>query len=293
MADESLPAGPLEASPFIVASRAFSAPAGAALLAQAEAFGEVLGTSSDGLPVVEHSVTGEVRPLTPVEADFPVHLPYVRTGVRDVVWSPGPHGWGLWWNPDQYGSLLSDSTSLDRTGWRQQQERELRYAVRVLASLLEHLLVFDFDVWVPHQSDLLVQGTEGLAARYPSVVSLDSWDAIPLSWSCDPFVDSTYKLGVSLGCPSGDLEQRLSTVWNQVGVVHGQLSRFGRIGVRVDDVPTEVVYSSTVLRDLAFLFEDLRRDARDLQILLEALRVASWEEDLPIDVELFQLPAGS
>ena len=279
------------ASPFPVSPQSADVPVSPAVMAQAHMFGEVVGSSSNGMPLIEDPLTGDVRELTPVEADFPAHLPYASTGNRNVLWTPGPRGWGVWWQDQETEARLNARNTLDRGGWRVKQEQELSAAVAAVRVMLQRSMAFDFEVWAQGVAPDLVYGTDVISQRYDVVPGKRYWSAVPARWVCSSFVEQSLNLGVSQGCPSVELEQALAAVWYDFGEIHGYLARLGRYGVRVDAMPTGQVYESAALLDLAHIFEDMRRAVLAFQESLDDLATLSWNEELPISVELFQLPA--
>lgn len=84
-------------------------------LARAGHYGPVVdAVGTERLPVIEHSLTGAVREVTPVELEFPANRPYLPAGSTGVVWNPGPRGLGLWRRHDPVRDLRLNRLLLER-----------------------------------------------------------------------------------------------------------------------------------------------------------------------------------
>ena len=255
--------------------------------ADARRYGRPLYLGDRGLPVVEHGFTGEVRELTPVEIEFEEGLPYRKTDYGRVVWTPGPRGWGIWWEDDSEVRALEASTLFIREGWREKQREELGYA---LAQVSEGLLLvksMDFELWRPGIGPSLYAHMRDLKRRYP-VVQYGHWTAVPGQWRCDFQLESDLNQGVTQGCPAVEYEDSLGAAWSHLGVVVEMLEGMGRVAVQMDGLSAENLYQSELMGVMTYRALDLTRAVRALELALDELWLDSSAVDLTISVGLFQ-----
>ena len=250
-------------------------------------YGRPLFLGEGGLPVVRLESTGEVREITPVEAGYDNFYPFRSTGRADVVWAPGPRGWGMWWRQEPLVSAREDLRLFGLWDWRVRQEDELRHAVRQV-SLGASLGVEGAQQRVllgpmPGLTPVLL----GMEERYGQRVQ-GWWGMVPGLWVCGDGLESDLRQGLTGGCPGEGMEGLLAEAWADVGGVLGVLDRLDVLGHRASRMSGEEVFLSGSGSSVAYLVADLVRSVRDLEGSLAALEAGSREVGVPVVVRLYE-----
>ena len=252
----------------------------------ASEYGSPLFLGKGGLPVVRMETTGRVRELTPVEAEFESSLPYVSAGYGEVVWTPGPRGWGLWWKDDVEERLLSARLGFPRDSWRDRQQAELSHAAARVTEGLRVVELMDLELWRPGIGPALEALMAQLRFRYP-VVEYGNWGVVPARWQCDRALESDLNQGVTPGCPGSEYVVLLEDAWVRLGAVVVLLEGIGRLGAEMDVMSAADLYQSGLVRQQVYALADLLEGVRKLELGLERLWVGSRAVDLPVSVRLF------
>ena len=255
--------------------------------AVAEQFGLPVALGDGGLPLIRVYATGEVRELTPVEAEFDSVRPIVEAGYRRVVWTPGPRGWGMWWKDNSEELSLRTQVVFPRHRWRERQEDELELGARVVTNGLREVSEMDVTLWKPGMGPALLDLVQRFKARYPPV-EYGEWGSVPGMWGCDPGIEVALTQGVTQGCPSLEYMGSLSSTWYELGLVVDRLEKIGRLGSQMDRLEAEELYQSQYRMGQTYFVLDLLREGDGLAGALKRLFYVSLNEDLVIDVKLFR-----
>ncbi len=250
-----------------------------------ERYGRPLFLGDGGLPVVRLEATDEVRELTPVEMEYTSIRPYVPVGDGDVVWGPGPRGWGVWWAEDSESLTLNSHRDFNRMWWRKKQSDELARAVSEFSAGMRLVASMEFERWERGIAGGVYRITQDLRTRY-SVVSYGHWAAVPGQWRCSDELEIDLNAGVTQGCPGSSYLALLDEVWVQLGHAVFAMDRVGYLGVRMDRMNAEDLYGSGVIRSQAYLVADLIEEVDDLDVSLVRLSDESLAVELPITVRL-------
>ena len=252
-----------------------------------EAYGEPLGLGEHGRPVVRHYVTGQVRELTPVELEYDKYDQYVSAGHRDVVFNPGPRGWGMWWRDDSARIAELRRLYFSRQGWRARQEAELERAVGAARELALLALRFDLESWETGSGFRLARRAGQVSARYDYRVRLGGWQRVPGQWVCDSALESDLNLGVTPGCPTLEYGRLLREAWIRVGVVLDRLELVGGVASWADAMELREFRNYQGGLNVGYRLLELERDLGRLEEALAALERRSYLENLPIVVVLY------
>ena len=258
--------------------------------ALAEQYGRPVFLGDGGLPLIRVYATDEVRELTPVEAEFDSSRRFVYAGYGGVVWTPGPRGWGMWWRDDSEKRALRTLVVFSREDWRERQEDELSLAVSEVSDGIRMAVSMDLKFWRPGVGVPLFRIVHGIKSRYPPV-TYDEWGAVPVIWGCDHGIEVAFHQGVTQGCPHPEYVGSLGSTWVQLGVVVGTLEKMARLAIRMDSLGAEELYLSEYLPSQAYFMADLLREMDGLAAALERLQYVSLNEDLVINVRMFEEPA--
>ena len=255
--------------------------------------GRPLYLGPSGLPVVEHGVTGDVREVTPVEVRFldevpNPDVPFVHAGHNNVVWNPGPSGWGMWWQDQSESRELQPDFYYDRMRWRKKQEDELRYAAALLSLGLREAVGFNLELWQEGPGARLYHLMEELRSGYPVVSNHGSWAAVPMQWTCDGSLEAQFTAHATQGCPGDEYHRALNNAWMVAGSVADYLQGIARLAVTMDSMRARDLYESAALDTMVYFLADLLDSIRLLNEALNTLRDVSLREDLLISVSLFQ-----
>ena len=258
--------------------------------ALAEQYGRPVLLGDGGLPLIRVYATDEVRELTPVEAEFDSSRRVVYAGYGGVVWTPGPRGWGMWWKDDSEERALRTSVVFAREDWRERQEDELFLAVSGVSQGIRMAVDMDLELWRVGTGVPLFRLVHGIKSLYPPV-AYNEWGAVPGIWGCDYGIEVASSQGVTQGCPHPEYVGSLGSAWVQLGVVVGTLEKMARLAIRMDSIGAEELYLSEYLPSQTYFLADLLREVEGLAAALERLRYVSLDEELVIDVRLFEEPA--
>ena len=252
----------------------------------ASSYGVPLHLGDGGLPVVRHKLTGEVREMTPVEVEFGSSEGWMSAGRGSVVWTPGPRGWGVWWEDQTERRLLRPDLAFARGGWKRKQHSELSYAVGQVSDGLRMVRGMDFDAWRTGMGPVLADRMGRLGDRYP-VVDYGHWAAVPGQWVCDPELESDLNEGVTHGCPGELYLGALSDAWARVGSVVDLLEGMGKLGAEMDGMASDDLYQSELLGVQSYALGDVVNALKELKVSLERLWKITGDRGLPISVRLF------
>ena len=252
-----------------------------------EAYGEPIGLGEHGRPVVRHYVTGQERELTPVEMEYDKYDQFVSAGFGDVVFNPGPRGWGMWWRDDSDRIAELNRLYFVRQDWRDRQEEELE---QVVSDAMEGVLFafsFDLERWERGNGVRLGRRVDEVVARYDYRVGLGGWEMVPGQWVCDPVLESELHSGVTPGCPTGEFNGLLVACWIRVGVVLDRLELVSRVATGVDGLDLREFDSAQAVLRVGYPLLQLEQDLGRLEDALAALERRSLMEDLPIGVTVY------
>ena len=257
----------------------------------ASMFGDPRELGPQGLPVVEHKTTGEVRELTPVEERFyeeteGLEVPFLRTGTNEVAWAPGPSGWGMWWKDTSELDALKPLEAYPRFRWREKQDNELRLAVGMLIPLIDGLLETDLELWDDTVMRRASHGVAQIKEAFPLGGESGYWSEIPDQWRCSEELDAQLNLGITQGCPPREYLIALSETWHQFGLVVRHVEGMARVGRQMDEVAYEDLMDSGLYHTQYFYFITLSEKLDDLSFALRVLFRVSVDQELPIDVGL-------
>ena len=256
-------------------------------VARASRYGRVTAPAGPGgLPVIEHSGTGEVREVTAIELEFPANRPYLSAGPEGVVWNPGPRGLGLWWRRDLLAELRLNRLMLDRFAWRERQYAELEYALGELSYALGQFDLIDLVAWEYGPPARIHESMTRLQARYPAARTVGAWSAVPGQWVCDPNLERDLEGERGPGCPSAELNGQLTRTWHQVGLVAERLRELGRRGQQLSRMRPDTVVDLQLGLRFGYSAVEGRHDLRQLRQALEELSEMSRREELPINLRL-------
>ena len=251
-------------------------------------FGEVLYMGSEGLPVIRHYETEEVREVTPVELEYASEAPFKQYEEQSVFFSPGPRGWGIWWEDREVIRSLELSFQLSRHGWRERQEVELAFLVRWISVGLGVVNDLDLERWEVGPSGRLKDIRLSLREQYSVVDVTGYWSAVPMAYSCDAQLEFDLHEGITPGCPDEVLVLLVNDVWLKAGLV---VERFGAVavyGLLLDGTSYGDFEESGFVEGLSGQLGDLMGEVSELSDALEALSFYSREVGLPITVSLFE-----
>ncbi len=257
--------------------------------AAAERFGVPLELGEGGLPLIRVKATGEVREVTPVELEYHSSRPFLESEVLGVVWNPGPRGWGMWWRDNSEMEAVRTQALFPRLAWAEKQERELAYAAWMVSEALRLVSLMDLEVWRPGLGPVVLELTSRLRSRYPQA-DYGEWGLVPLSWQCDPGLESDLHQGITQGCPGPEYLTALESAWTRVGVVVAMLEGIGRLAERMDNVGAAELYQSDYLLGQTYLMVDVLQEVEALGSSLERLLELSVSVELPVNVHLFREP---
>ena len=261
------------------------------------AFGEPVELGVGGLPVVVHAATGVERELTVMEVDFfhdhgTQSLGGVELGTNQVVWNPGPQGWGMWWRETAVEEVARPELGFTREGWRIKQEEEMEWLFRRLESAflvlnrLEDPLVRERGLGA--ELGLVL---DSIVDRYPIVRErrgVVAWAGIPLSWVCLEELEFGSTGGISQGCPSVEYQQAVSEVWGSAGALFVDLSGTARLLSYMDGLSTHDYFRSGKVPELYLgLIDTIEVEGVNLGFAVRALRILSGYEGMYFSVELF------
>ena len=245
-----------------------------------------------GLPVVEHRLTGDVRELTPVEMEF-----FEEAGGRDVpflpadgiriVWTPGPKGWGIWWERDQLLESMASYTVYDRAGWLEKQRSELQLAADYLGIAVAMLTLMEFDTWNRGVSGGMYQVLEMARQRHQTVDRGGQWGGVPGQWICEEGLELAVNGVVNNGCPPEVLSDALAEMWARFGYLGDQLYGVARLGIVLDSLPLGTLYDSGVLQQQGLAVLDLEDDVEAFYLGLAQLEEYSRFIGYPVRVVPF------
>lgn len=261
------------------------------------AYGEPLRLGGGGLPVVVHHGTGDERELTPMEVEFYQEhgsegFAGVPLGVNQVLWNPGPQGWGMWWRESDVEAVTRPQLGFTRNGWLDKQESELQW---LLWRFEEAALVLD------RLEDPLVR-QRGLGAelavvldrvvdRYPVVAErrgVMAWAGIPTRWVCLEELEFAATQGITQGCPSTSYVGALSEVWGSAGALFEDLSETARLLNYLDGLSTNDYFESGKVPDLYLgLLDTVQVEVVNLGYAVRGLRFLSGYEGLYFSVDVF------
>lgn len=232
--------------------------------------------------------------MTPVEEDYFEQTrfepaPFVSTGYRDVVWNPGPSGWGMWWRDDSLARELHPDLAFPRFGWRDRQEYELRTLLRLLSAALTHVQSIDVEHWATGQAEPLLVMGEAAFSLHPLAERHSAWASVPGQWMCDPALEAALTQGVSFGCPSSAYHAQLADTWAQAGQVASALRGMGRVGSVIDGLSARDRHVSTAVPEFIYMGTDLAESVKSLERSLAGLRAVSADEQLPVTLYLFEV----
>ena len=245
-----------------------------------------------GRPVVEHRLTGDVRELTPVEMEFfdesggagVVSVP--DEGIR-VVWTPGPRGWGIWWQRDELLESMNSYTVYDRAGWLEKQRSELQLATDYMGVAVGMMTFMEFDPWARGMSGDMYTALEVVRDRHEFVEMGGQWAGVPGQWVCDDALEVAVNGSVNNGCPPEVLAEALAEVWARFGYLGDQLYGVARLGVVLDGLPLGVLYDSGVLQQQGLAVLDLEDDVEAFYIGLAQLEEYSQILGYPVRISPF------
>ena len=250
-------------------------------------YGRPLFLGEGGLPVVRLDSTGEVRELTPVEVEYENFYPFRSAGWADVVWAPGPRGWGMWWRSGHLAGVQDEVRLFGLWDWRVRQEDELRYAVREVSLGLQLGLEGAGQPVLLGPVPGLSQVVAGMDVRYGQKVG-GWWGTVPGLWVCGDGLESDLRQGLTEGCPGEDMDGLLSEAWADLGGVLRVLERLDRLGHRASRLSGEELFVSGSGSSASFLVADLVRRAGELEASLGVLEAGSLEVGVPVVVRMYE-----
>lgn len=240
------------------------------------------GLGSKGLPLIEHRVTGELREVTAIELEFPDNRLYEPVGDTGQRWSPGPSGLGLWWQDDPLARGLSEVVVMDRWSWQERQEAELELALREVEYAARQFDKVDFIEWEFAPAARAEAAMIALRRRHPALRETRFWSGVPFTWQCDAELERDLDRGAGPGCPSGELVERLSVVWDRLGRVAERVEELGWRAKRMSGM--DPYFVRTFQLNLRFGYDAVagEDDVNELRRQLSALRRISKEQGLPL-----------
>lgn len=252
-------------------------------VAKASRYGRLTGgLGRQGLPLIEHRVTGELREVTAIELEFTDNRLYEPIGSTGQRWSPGPAGLGLWWQHDPVDQGLSEVTVMDRWNWQERQEAELEVALREVEYAVRQFDEIDFIEWEFAPAARAEAAVINLRRRHPALRESRFWSGVPTAWQCDAELERDLDRGAGPGCPSGELTEQLSVVWD----------RLGRVAERVEELAwrakkmsaMDQYFLNTLQLNVRFGYDAVsgQDDVDELRRQLKELRRVSKEQGLPL-----------
>ena len=255
-------------------------------------YGEPRNLGPGGLPVVEHRASGDVRELTPVEMEF-----FDEAGGRDVsflpadgvriVWSPGPRGWGIWWERDPLLESMKSFTVYDRAGWLEKQRSELQMATDYIGVAVAMMTLMEFDPWARGVSREMYRALELVRQRHQFVEIGGQWAGVPGQWVCEEQLEVAVNGVVNNGCPPEVLGEALAETWARLGYLGDQLYGVARLGVVFDSLPLGTLYDSGVLQQQGLAVLELEDDLEAFYMGLAQLEEYSRIMGYPVRVVPF------
>ena len=255
--------------------------------AMARFFGEPIRLGDGGFPVVRLDTTGEVRELTPVEVEFEESARFASTGENNVVWGPGPRGWGIWWKDQTEVNLLASGSYFTRYRWFEKQKDELSLAVSEVSRGLHLVEAMDFSLWSSEVSGPLYVLTNDLKMRYRPV-AFGHWGVVPMQWQCNESFEEELNQGMTQGCPGLEYLSALGDAWVSVGKVVERMQGMSRLGVFMDRMGSRDLHQSDVIMDQVYHASDLLEDVSELERALADLERVSSRREMTIAVRLFE-----
>ena len=244
-------------------------------------YGEPLHLGAGGLPMVEHGVTGERRELTPLEMEFDEDRGYQELEDGRVRFSPGPRGWGLWW-PHQDEWAEPAPLSFDRSGWRRQQERELRVGLGYVLTGLDIIQEYEAEPWRRGVSALLWQQVRAFEQRHYAASRSGRWAELPARWQCDEELERALTEGVTAGCPQRALNLALERVWRLLGQISDHYHFLAQAGMELDRQTVRERQRGLLLGYVGDRLEQLAGDLEELVVAVAVVEVVSREEGVLI-----------
>ena len=260
-------------------------------ISAASVFGNPYYLGDEGLPVVRHHATGEIRELTPVEMEFDSHLPYVAADDQSHYFSPGPRGWGIWWTNNSVLEAYGHHVRLTRGRWRERQEVELRNAVDRASEGLEVVASVNLERWETGWADSLSAIVSPVRARYEVMAFHDNWSALPDQWLCDIALERDMRYGLTEGCPTQDYLSSLSTSWSRVGHLLDIMEDLAETGRIMDNLSYSEQRDGFLVRPFVDRMAYLFTVQKDTSRSLDHLFFLSMDESLPISAEMFRYRA--
>ena len=255
----------------------------------AEQFGSPLFMGEGGAPVIRVGGTGAMREVTPVEVEYDSVALFRDAGYGDVVWGPGPRGWGLWWKDDSQSRSVRTRLVFTRSDWAVKQRGELSFAASQVSYGLNLVGQMDLELWREGLGLELLGVVKRLNSRYPAA-TYGHWGLVPHSWGCSLRMESDLTQGISRGCPDPEYYQALDSVWVQLGVVVDLMEKMGWLAYRMDGLGAAELYQGSYRLGQTHLLIDLLDEVEGLSVSLESLFYLSVDRGLSIDVSLFREP---
>lgn len=209
----------------------------------ASRYGNPVGRSRDGVPVIQVEGTGVVREITDIEVDFAAKVPegfsLTHSGLpheRGSEWNPGPEGLGQWWTVQPQVDAVKPQLRFERNDWLRYQERKLLEVTAELDASIASLPLLFGESWEPNAVSQIHFHAQKVINLYPEASRNRVWAGVPGRWVCDPSFDSDLKLGITLGCPDSWVLDGLMHLWDLAGNTAEQLLSLAKFGYFVDDL---------------------------------------------------------
>lgn len=247
-------------------------------------YGSPLGRSTDGVPIIQVESTGEIREITPLELEFAEEAPggisLLSSSLpahADVVWNPGPKGLGQYWEPRLRQRSLEPLLRFGRSDWLEWQEERLAEAVELLSQSISSLGGVAPGLWEPGAGQRIHQPIAELRELYPEAHLHDTWAGVPLRWVCDPSLEQSLTVGITLGCPGPGFDAKLVSAWDRVGSLGDSLALVGEAAIRGEAMGSRNLAISGLQQDIGHYILDLIPSARELDNRLIALSIGVRE----------------
>ena len=250
----------------------------------ASQYGDPLDLGEGGRPVVRFE-DGDVRELTELEVEWDSPIPFRPTGLNNMVFGPGPRGFGLWF--DEQLPDGSPDYVYNRIRWAERQEFELSRAVGLVADGMKLYVSVDSDNFSTEPTLGLEKVITELE-RSNRHTFKDRWQHAPEYWGCSAELERDLHFGLTAGCPGGQLVEDLERAWLLVGEVSQLFRRM------VETTLFMSVYSRSdwayagVHESLLQQREEMQRQLLSLDSVLTSLRSRGAELKLPMEVYFFQ-----